>query len=183
MAALEQFVKNVWPAFRDAGTRPKAAPIMLPIFSKSDYWSTKSAGDRLSAFSNLKKWIVDDLSMAPDYWVMSSYPFCDPAPDGTKFFERIVAILGPDNARRIVSSDLKGPGHEKERLDTILSSEDVASPKLLDWHIQKCLEYEFAGYWVWAYQDTLTDKTGLRGINGMWKQELVDVIRAGSEER
>ena len=28
----ERFVKVVWPAFRAAGKRPKAAPILLPIF-------------------------------------------------------------------------------------------------------------------------------------------------------
>jgi len=29
----EEFVKRVWPVFRSAGKRPKAAPIMLPILS------------------------------------------------------------------------------------------------------------------------------------------------------
>ncbi|MCC6486789.1 MAG: hypothetical protein IT364_04755, partial [Candidatus Hydrogenedentes bacterium] len=82
IAHTERLVKEVWPAFRSSGKRPKAAPIMLPIFSANDFWSAQPPQARLSAFTNLKKWLVDDLALPPDYWAMTSYPFCDPAPDG-----------------------------------------------------------------------------------------------------
>lgn len=172
----EQFVKAVWPVFRTAGKRPKAAPILFPIFAADDYWRTKPPADRLSGFMNLKRWIVDDLEQPPDYWVMSTYPSCDPAPDGVRYLEKIVDILGPANARRILSTDLKGPGHEDEIRGTILNGEDVAGPEILRWHFAKCREYGFAGWWIWAYQDTPTSKMGLRSMDGTWKAELVSEI-------
>ena len=113
----ERFVKHVWPVFRAAGTRPKAAPYAFPIFSNSPYWMAKSPEERLSGFTNLKKWLIDDLNLPPDYWPMSTYPFCEPAPDGVHYLQKIVEILGRENASRILSTDLKGPGHDQERAD------------------------------------------------------------------
>jgi len=63
----ERFVKHVWPAFRKTGKRPKGAPMLLPIFADNSYWRDRTPEDRLSAFSNLKRWIVDELKMPPDY--------------------------------------------------------------------------------------------------------------------
>ena len=109
----EQFVKRVWPVFRSVGKRPKAAPYVFPIFSNCTYWMAKSPEQRLSGVSNLKKWIVDDLALPPDYWPMTTYPFCDPQPDGVFYLRRIVEILGKERASRILSTDFKGPGHEQ----------------------------------------------------------------------
>jgi hypothetical protein len=172
----EQFVKAVWPVFRSAGKRPKAAPILLPIFAADGYWKTKTPADRLSGFTNLKRWIVDDLKQPPDYWVMSTYAHCDPAPDGFRYLQKIVEIVGPANASRILSTDLKGAGHEDEIRGTILNRQGQAGPDILRWHIAKCREYGFAGWWMWAYQDTPTSKTGLRSLDGRWKGELVSEI-------
>ena len=172
----EKFVKAVWPVFRAAGKRPKAPPIMLPIFADDAYWSRKTPTDRLSAFTNLKKWIVDDLAMPPDYWVMTTYALCDPAPDGVFYLRRIVEILGRENASRILSTDLKGPGHDDVR-GAIVSIEGRTGRELLQWHFDKCAEYGFAGWWMWACQDTPTAHSGIRDIKGNWKPELVRVVR------
>ena len=172
----EPFVKVVWPRFRAAGKRPKAAPILLPIFAAGGYWEKKTPMDRLAGFTNLKRWLVDDLKQPPDYWVMTSYPYCDPAPDGFRYLQKIVEILGRENAWRIVSTDLKGEGHEDETRDTILSREGRTGADILRWHMAKSLEYGFAGWWMWAYQDTPAAKTGLRTLEGRWKDELVREI-------
>jgi arylsulfatase A len=174
--STERFVKIAWPAFRSAGKRPKAAPILLPIFSDGGYWQTKTPADRLSAFTNLKRWLVDDLKLPPDYWVMSTYPNCDPAPDGFRYLHEIVEILGPANAARILSTDLKGEGHENETRNTILNRQGRTGADILRWHIAKCREYGFAGWWMWAYQDTPASRTGLRTLDGRWKEELVSEI-------
>ncbi len=176
LSSTEKFVKEVWPVFRAAGKRPKAPPIMLPILADNAYWSKKTPMDRLSAFTNLKKWIVDDLALPPDYWVMTSYPFCDPAPDGVNYLRKIVEILGPENAARIISTDLKGPGHDDVR-GSIISVGGHTGPDLLQWHFGKCKEYGFAGWWTWAYQDTPDAHSGIRDIHGAWKQELVESIK------
>ena len=172
----EQFVKAAWPAFRSAGKRPKAAPILLPIFVAGGYWEQKTPLDRLAGFTNLKRWLVDDLKQPPDYWVMTTYPFCDPAPDGFYYLRKIVEILGGTQASRIVSTDLKGEGHEAEIRDTILRSEGRTGADLLRWHLAKCAEYGFAGWWMWAYQDTPSAKTGLRMLDGRWKDTLLREI-------
>ena len=176
LAATETFVKKVWPVFRAAGKRPKAPPILLPILAKDPYWAKKTPEDRLSGFVNLKKWIVDDLALPPDYWVMTTYPLCDPAPDGVSYLRRIVEILGPDNASRILSTDLKGPGHDDVR-DCIVSIDGHPGPELLQWHFDKCREYGFAGWWIWAYQDTPSARSGLRTVDGAWKADLVRALR------
>jgi hypothetical protein len=177
LACTERFVKEVWPAFRAAGKRPKAAPYALPIFSTSPYWSERSPEDRLRAFTHLKQWLIDDLHQPPDYWPMSTYPYCDPAPDGYHYLRRIVEILGTEQAARIVSTDFKGPGHEHELADSVIVSAGHSGAAMLDWHFQQCREYGFAGWWIWAYQDTATDKTGLRSVEGTWKPALVEVVR------
>jgi hypothetical protein len=176
LSSTEQFVKKVWPVFRAAGKRPKAPPIMLPILADDPYWSKKTPTDRLSAFTNLKKWIVDDLALPPDYWVMTTYTFCDPAPDGVFYLRKIVDILGSENASRIISTDLKGPGHDDVR-GSIVSIEGHTGPELLQWQVDKCAEYGFAGWWIWAYQDTPAAHSGIRDIHGNWKQDLVRTIK------
>jgi hypothetical protein len=176
-SCTEKFVKEVWPAFVAAGKRPKAAPYVFPIFSKNPYWRAKPPAERLSGFVNLKKWLVDDLHLPPDYWPMSSYPFCDPAPDGFPYFRKIVEIIGKENASRIVSTDFKGPGHEREMEDCIIATEGASGAEMLDWHFKKCREYGFAGWWIWQYQDTPNDTSGIRGMDAGWKPDLVRVIR------
>ncbi len=173
----ERFVKAVWPVFARTGKRPKAAPILLPIFAEGGYWQNKTPADRLAGFTNLKRWLVDELKMPPDYWVMSTYPFCDPVPDGYSYLHRIVEILGPRNARRLVSTDLKGLGHEDELRGSIIHTEGRSGADILRWHIGKCAEYRLAGWWMWAYQDTPTSRTGLRTLDGKWKSDLIDVLK------
>jgi hypothetical protein len=172
----EMFVKSVWPIFRAAGRRPKAAPIMLPIFAQNDYWRSRTPTERLAGFVNLKHWIVDDLKSPPDFWVMSTYPYCDPAPDGFHYLRAIVEILGHANAGRIISTDLKGEGHESEVRDTLLDLAHRSGAEALRWHLAKCKEYGFAGWWMWAYQDTPSSLSGLRRRDGTWKEELLAEI-------
>ncbi|WP_165222295.1 hypothetical protein [Aquisphaera insulae] len=179
LRATERFVKKVWPAFRSAGKRPKAAPYLLPIFSNNAYWMAKTPEQRLSGFSHLKTWLVDDLALPPDYWPMSSYAFCDPAPDGYHYLRRIVEILGRENAPRILLTDLKGPGHEHEIKDSILATAWQPGNASLRWHRLKCAEYGLAGWWIWAYQDHpgAAQRAGIRGADGAWKAELVHALR------
>ncbi len=68
----ERFVKHVWPVFLSAGSRPKGSPILLPIFARNPYWDARTPMDRLSGVSNLKRWLVDDLRLPADYWLMRS---------------------------------------------------------------------------------------------------------------
>ena len=178
-AYTETFVKRVWPVFRSAGKRPKAAPYLLPILSNCAYWMPKSPSQRLSGVSNLKKWLVDDLALPPDYWPMSTYPYCDPAPDGFFYLRRIVEILGKENAARILSTDFKGPGHEQELKDSIISAGTHSGRDILQWHFQKCAEYGFAGWWIWAYQDhdAPDQRQGIRCSDGRWKTDLLEAIQ------
>jgi hypothetical protein len=169
----ERFVKSAWPVMRTAGRRPKAAPILLPIFAAGGYWERKSPADRLEGFTNLKRWLVDDLKQPPDYWVMTTYPYCDPAPDGFWYLREIVKILGVENAGRIISTDFKGEGHDDETRGTILLREGRTGSEMLRWHVDKCREYGFAGWWMWNYQDSAASKMGLRRIDGSWKNDLL----------
>ncbi len=171
----ETFVKRVWPAFRKAGSRPKGAPIMLPILSKSDYWMQRSPAERLSAVSNLKRWLVDDLKLPPDYWVITSYVRSDPATDGFHYLRGVVDILGRENAGRIISTDFKGPGHDLS--DTIVDARGMTGAAMLRWHFAKVDEYGLGGWWIWSYRDTGTDRTGIRDTQGRWREDLVNVIR------
>jgi len=182
LAGTEQLVKRVWPVFRSAGTRPTAPPFMFGIFSNDPYWMEKSPEERLAGFYNLKKWIVDDLGMPPDYWLFTAYPCCEPAPDGFSYLRDIMKILGRENASRIIATDLKGPGHEPEYAHTILSVEGYSAPELLEWHFRTFSEYGIKNWWIWAYQDTRRDapwaESGIRRLDGEWKMDLVDAIRA-----
>lgn len=174
-AATETFVKHVWPVFMAAGKRPKMSPILLPIFRDDDYWSAHEE-QRLSAFRNARKWIVDDLAMPPDYWGITSYPHCDPAPNGRHYFRKIIEILGPGSASRIISTDFKATECDLEQ--TILAVKDADASALLDWHFTACAEYGFAGWWIWAYQDTSTHAWGLRSTGGRWRETLVERVAA-----
>ncbi|MHB8969633.1 MAG: hypothetical protein ACYC3X_05545 [Pirellulaceae bacterium] len=183
LASTRDFVKHVWPVFRAAGKRPKAAPILLPIFSNVPYWMSKSPEERLSAFRNLKQWIVDDLALPPDYWLMTLYPYCDPAPDGFHYLRRIVEILGREQASRMLVTDLKGPGHASELQESIISDGGHSGREMLEWHFQKCAEYGLAGWWIYSYQDqeALTQRTGLRSLDGSWKSDLLPLIQQQSQ--
>ncbi|MCA9437206.1 MAG: hypothetical protein KC978_15580 [Candidatus Omnitrophica bacterium] len=178
-SSTERFVKEVWPAFRSAGTRPKAAPYMLPIFSNSAYWDGEPPEERLSGFSNLKKWLVDDLALPPDYWPMTTYSYSDPAPDGVHYLRRIVKILGKENASRIISTDFKGPGHDQELNDSIISSGTHSGSDMIQWNLEKCAEYGFAGWWVYSYQDqeVFEQRTGIRSLDGQWKTDLLPSLK------
>ncbi len=181
----EKFIKEVWPVFMAAGKRPKAAPILLPIFSNNAYWMEQTPEKRLSAFTNLKKWLVDDLALSPDYWVMTTYPFCDPGPDGFYYLRRIVEILGKENASRMISTDLKGLGHEYEvQGSSIISVEGRSSVEILEWHFRKCAAYGFAGWWIWSYQDDPPPLTsGIRDMQGNWKLDLIPVIKEQASKK
>jgi hypothetical protein len=170
-----RFVREVWPCFRQAATRPVGSPIMLPILAATEYWNAKSPQARLSSFTNLKRWLVDDLGLPPDYWVMSTYPCCDPATDGFSYLREIVRLLGPESAGRIISTDFKGAGHSTA--DTIVDKSALSDADVLRWHFAKVDEYGFGGWWLWSYQDTPTDPTGLRDQEGRWKPELVKALR------
>ncbi len=174
-AYTERFVKEVWPRFREAAARPVGSPILLPIFADDAYWNEKTPEVRLSAFRNVKRWLVDDLAMPPDYWVMSTYPCCDPAQDGVHYLREIVRILGPDAARRIISTDFKGPGHPLD--GQIVDKSHLSDAEVLRWHFDKVDAYGFAGWWIWSYMDRETDPTGLRRLDGAWKRNLTDIVR------
>ena len=178
-AYTERFVKGVWPVFRSSGKRPKAAPILLPMLSNVPYWMAKTPEQRLVGFTNLKRWVVDDLALPPDYWVMTTYPFCDPTPDGVYYLQKIVEILGKENAARIISTDFKGPGHERELKDSIISAGGRSGGDILKWHFQKCAEYGFAGWWIFSYQDqeVFGLRSGIRSLDGRWKTDLLQAIK------
>jgi len=177
-AYTERFVKEVWPVFRSAGRRPKAGPIMMPVFSADPYWMKKTSEQRLSGFSNLKKWLIDDLALPPDYWVMSTYPLCDPGPDGFHYLSAIARILGPESMTRMISTDLKWHNWDGGGLYTsIIPTVDHAGVELLEWNFRKVSEYGMAGWWVWSYQDTSKDSWGIRTVNGDWKGDLMQCIR------
>jgi hypothetical protein len=184
-AYTEKFVKNVWPVFRSAGKRPKAAPIIIPLFTnQGPYWASRSPEFRLCAFRNLKKWLVDDLRLPPDYWIMTTYPYCDPAPDGFYYLRRIVEILGKENASRLISTDFKGPGHNKELHESIITDQKRPGREMLEWHFKKCAEYGMAGWWIYAYQDqeVFNQPMGIRRSDGKWKPDLLEVVRQQAKQ-
>jgi hypothetical protein len=171
----ERFVKEVWPRFAEAARRPVGSPIMLPIMANTPYWNAKPPEARLSSFRNLKRWLVDDLAMPPDYWVMSTYPCCDPVTDGFHYLREVVAILGPEDARRIISTDLKGAGHDLTSV--IVDKSRLSDADVLGWHFAKVSEYGFGGWWIWSYQDSAAEPTGLRDLEGHWKADIVNAVR------
>ena len=130
------------------------------------------------------------MALPPDYWLMTSYPYCDPAPDGVYYLRRIVELLGRENASHLLVTDLKGPGHAEELRESIISGEGHSGRDMLEWHFQKCAEYGFAGWWIYSYQDqeASTQRTGLRCLDGTWKSELLQsvqqqALRARANER
>ncbi len=177
----ELFVKQVWPRFRAAGERPKAAPIVLPILSNSPYWSNRSTTDRLRAMVNLKQWLVDDLHQAPDYWIVSTYVRSDPATDGVAYLQGLVNIVGRENAHRIISTDFKGPGHDLSQ--TIVNASALTGAEQIRWNLAKVREYGFGGWWMWSYRDSATQQTGIRDTKGNWRSDLVTAITSGPARR
>ncbi len=171
----ELFVKNAWPVFRAAGVRPKGAPILLPIFSNDPTWLKRRPEDRLGAVSNLKGWLVDDLKMPPDYWLISTYTKSDPATDEFRYLEAIVNIIGKKSCHKIISTDFKIRGHDLN--DSIIDKAGMSNAQSLKWNLQKVEEYGFAGWWMWCYRDTVTAQTGIRDIKGRWQEDLVNVFR------
>jgi hypothetical protein len=180
-AYTARFVKEVWPRFRRAARRPTGSPIMLPILADTPYWNAKSPEARLSSFRNLKRWLVDDLRMPPDYWVMSTYPCCDPATDGVAYLREIVRILGRRNAGRIISTDFKGAGHDLA--SCVVDKSRLSDADVLRWHFAKVSEYGFGGWWIWSYQDSPQAATGLRDLEGRWKPDLVRAVRERTAAR
>lgn len=168
------FVKKVWPAFCKAGERPKGSPILLPIFANDPNWLKRRPEDRLSAVSNLKKWLVDELNMPPDYWVISTYTHSDPASDGFQYLNEIVKIIGQNNSHKIISTDFKVRGHSLK--DSIIDKTGMTNAQSLQWNLRKVEEYSFAGWWMWCYRDTTAAKTGIRDIQGHWQEDLVKVF-------
>jgi hypothetical protein len=181
MSSAERFVKEVWPRFRRAAPRPVGSPIMLPIFADGPYWNAKPPVARLSSVRNLHRWLVDDLHEPPDYWVMSTYPCCDPATDGFWYLREIVRILGPRNAGRIISTDFKGAGHSLAHC--IVTKSGLSDADVLRWHLAKVTEYGFGGWWIWSYQDSEQETTGLRDLRGRWKPDLVREVRRRTRQR
>ena len=180
-AFTERFVKEVWPRFRKAARRPVGSPIMLPILADTPYWNVKSPEARLSSIRNVHKLLADDLHMPPDYWVMSTYPCCDPATDGFRYLQEIVRILGPRNANRIISTDFKGAGHDTT--NCIVNKNGMSGADVLRWHFDKITEYGFGGWWMWSYQDAEKEPTGLRDLAGNWKPDLVREVRQRTRQR
>ncbi len=176
----ELFVKQVWPRFCAAGERPKAAPIVLPILSNNSYWMGRSPHERLSAMVNLKRWLVDDLCRPPDYWIVSTYVQSDPAADGFAYLRGLVDIVGRENAHRIISTDFKGPGHDLTQ--TIVLASYLSGPEKIRWNLAKVQEYGLGGWWMWSYRDSATQQTGIRDIQGNWKDDLIRPVQTNPGE-
>lgn len=174
-AYTERFVHEVWPKFRQAAKRPVGSPIMLPILADTPYWNAKPPESRLSSVSNVRRWLVDDLAMPPDYWVITSYPCCDPATDGYYYLRAIIEILGSESASRIISTDLKATGALGG--PCIVDRSALTDADALRWHFAKVTEYGLGGWWVWSYQDSADEPTGLRDLSGLWRHDRVAVLR------
>ena len=188
--ASERYVKECWPLFRATGKRPKGSPYMMPIFVnggywvgppergkfiEDTYWADKTPTCRLSSFSNIKKWLADDLNIPPDYWMMSSYAYCDPARDGVNYMKEITGILG--GTAPIITTDLKCvPGHEYELINSLVYRPDMNFTDMMRWHLEKCEEYGFAGWWIWALQDSEDHPWGVIDKNGVIRQEFMDAF-------
>ena len=173
----ELYVKNVWPAFLAAGVRPKGAPIVLPILTDDPNWNSKPTAIRLSGISNLKSWIIDDLGMPPDYWVMSTYVKSDPADDGVYYIRGILDIIGWENVGKVISTDFKGAGHDLSGQH--IDRSNLTPAEMYRWNFDRVMEYGFAGWWFWAYRDTGGATVALWGIRDLadnWREGLVAVV-------
>ena len=82
---------------------------------------------------------------------------------------------------RIISTDLKGAGHDLNAC--IVDKSGLSDADVLRWHFGKVTEYGFGGWWIWCYQDTEGQPTGLRDLEGRWKSELIDAIRERTRQR
>ncbi len=140
-------------------------------------WAYRTPTHRRSALASLKRLLVDDLKLTPDYRPMTAYPFCDPAPDGFRYLRKVVETLGRNNADRIFMTDLKSERHHAETPDTILKRDGRTGTDKLRRHLSKCREYGLAGWWAWACQDTRKSSTGIRRMDGTRKEELAAAIR------
>ena len=127
---------------------------------------------------NLKRWLVDDLHQPPDYWIVSTYVESDPATDGFAYLQGLVDIVGRENAHRIISTDFKGPGHDLSQ--TIVDASDLSGPEKIRWNVAKVREYGFGGWWMWSYRDSANEQTGIRDIQGNWKEDLVKEIKSAA---
>jgi len=90
-------------------------------------------------------------------------------------------ILGPANANRVISTDFKGAGHSIA--PCIVDKSRSSDAEVLQWHFDKISEYGFGGWWIWSYKDCEKEATGLRRLNGTWKEDLVRVVRKRSTRR
>jgi hypothetical protein len=178
----ERFVKKVWPHFYKAGERPKGSPIMLPLYSKIWYGGkVATPRDRLSGFYNLRKWLVHDLNIPPDYWVMTTYINCDPAMDGHYYLKNIVEILRAENAHKIISTDFKCEYDPEAGVPGIIDRGNLTAPQMFQWHFNKAKEYGFAGWWWYAYRDGadpygVPAYWGIRDNNDNWREDLIKII-------
>lgn len=175
----EAYVKYCWPRFKAAGTCPKGSPIALPIFENTGWWKDRPWADRISAVAHLKKWLVDDLALPPDYWVLTTYVNSDPATDGVYYLDKIIKVLGPESVSRIISTDFKATGADLST--TLIDVKDLTLADRIGWNTRKSAEYGFAGWWMWCYRDTVKETTGIRKTTGEWKMDLVTALnQAGS---
>ena len=170
----EIFVKYVWPQFVAAGTRPKGSPYVFPILSDNSYWMARTPLERLSGFINLHKWLVLDLGLPPDYWLMTTYAYCDPI-DDYNYLEKISEILGEGNDAKIITTDFK---LTEAFRGTIINPDGLSRqwPDMIKWHLDKADDYGYAGWWIWAYQDRPDELTGLKDTDGNWKDGVLDAI-------
>ena len=176
----ERFVKEVWPRFCQAAGRPVGSPIMLPILADNSYWNAKTPDVRLSSIRHVHRWLAGELRMPPDYWVVTMYPCCDPATDGFSYLRETVRIIGRENASRIISTDLKGAGHDLAAC--IVDKSRLSDADVLRWHFDKVTDYGLGGWWIWSYQDAPGEPTGLRDLRGRWKPDLVRVVRERTQQ-
>ena len=186
LAATQQFVEYVWPRFVEAGTRPKGSPYMLPVFLGS--WSLSN---RTQSFTNLHNWISGIVSDKgeeywPDYWYMSTYGWCDPASgDSYNYLNAINTLLrsGAGNPGRIISTDFK---LDNDPDFAVLLGGAAGTTtyggktweETFKWHIDKCIEYDWAGWWVWGLQDNDRGDahalSGLKDMSNMWKPGMLE---------
>ena len=171
MSATREFVRNVWPAFAAAGSRPKGI-ICLPILLR-DYPSAA----RLSAFTNLIEYL--DGLPAPDYLVVTSYGGMDSCAEWTgqtrDILREIVDLADaawPGGSRKIIMSDFKW--EESDLADTIVSRDGMSRSDVFRWHFAACDRYRLAGWWWWWY---IGSPRGILGDHG-WNEDLVDAVAA-----
>jgi len=75
----------------------------------------------------------------------------------------------------------EGAGHPAE--PCIADKSALSDADVLRWHFDKITEYSFGGWWIWSYQDSAQEATGLRDLQGRWKPDLVRVVRERTSRR